>query len=118
MQAQSRRPLSLGKEWPRALRNIWGQTFAFLAVATFQRSYPDVPGGYGRPLVGLRGGGYGLAVIFKRRTFCRYVCPVANHYKRNGTTTLFAALNVATGEVVANAMSGTATMSSWLSQKA
>jgi len=67
----------LKKKWPRALSNIWLQNFLFLGLCTFSAALIT------RPVVSALALG-GLAVIatimhlvYKKRTFCNYVCPVS-----------------------------------------
>ena len=67
----------LNKKWPKALSNIWLQNFGFLALCTF--SVPLVT----RPIVsvGVLGSLFvvaaAMALIWRLRTFCNYVCPIS-----------------------------------------
>ncbi|HLB12158.1 MAG TPA: 4Fe-4S binding protein, partial [Dehalococcoidia bacterium] len=65
-----------GKEWPSALRNIWLQNFAFLGVAMFSAIILTLPVATGVLLSLFIGLAVVLSLIYKRRAFCRYVCPV------------------------------------------
>jgi polyferredoxin len=67
---------TLGLKWPRKLRNIWLQNGIFLAIAIFSgvvlthaRITALVMAGYGLAAVV-------LSVLFEKRVFCRYFCPV------------------------------------------
>jgi hypothetical protein len=62
--------------WPKALRGIWLQNAGFLGVALFSTVILTRPSATGWVLLGFLAGGVGLAVLFERRSFCRYVCPV------------------------------------------
>ena len=70
------RPFSLGKRWPRRLRNIWLQNFGFLGVAVFSAVLLTRPSATGVMLLGFLLLGVGLSLIYERRVFCRYICPV------------------------------------------
>ncbi|MFQ6097875.1 MAG: 4Fe-4S binding protein [Armatimonadota bacterium] len=65
------------KRWPRKLSNIWLQNFGFLFLATFSAMLVT------RPIVSvLVLGGMILlaavmALIWRHRTFCNYVCPIS-----------------------------------------
>lgn len=67
----------LNKRWPRALSNIWIQNFGFLTLATFCALLVT------RPIVSVvvLGGLFllatALAVVYQRRVFCSYICPVS-----------------------------------------
>jgi hypothetical protein len=68
--------LSQGWRWPKPLRGIWLQNLGFLAVALFSTVILTRPSVTGWVLLGFLAGGVGLAMLFERRSFCRYVCPV------------------------------------------
>ncbi len=65
------------KRWPHALSNIWIQNFGFLILATCSALLVT------RPIVSVvvLGGLFllatGLAVVYQRRVFCNYICPVS-----------------------------------------
>ncbi len=69
-------PFTLGKDWPSPLRNIWLQNFAFLGVALFSAIILTLPVATGILLSLFIALGIGLSLVYKRRAFCRYVCPV------------------------------------------
>jgi ferredoxin len=67
---------TLGLKWPRALRNIWLQNGLFLAIAIFSavvlthaRITALVMAAYAILAIV-------LSLLFERRVFCRYFCPV------------------------------------------
>jgi hypothetical protein len=68
--------LSKGWRWPKSLRGIWLQNLGFLVVALFSTMILTRPSVTGWLLLAFLAGGVGLAMLFERRSFCRYVCPV------------------------------------------
>lgn len=73
---RQRKLWTLGKRWPRRLRNIWLQNASFLAVAIFSAIILTRPSATAFVLLGFIVIALALSLIFERRTFCRYVCPV------------------------------------------
>lgn len=71
-----RRPFTLGLTWPRSLRNIWPQNIAFLGVATFSTIILTRPMITGIVLLSFVVVAFILYLLYQRRVFCRYVCPV------------------------------------------
>lgn len=71
------RPLGLNKPWPKRFKNIWLQNFGFLGLALFSVLLVT------RPIVTvLVVGGIGvlatvLMLVYQRRAFCVYLCPVS-----------------------------------------
>jgi len=67
----------LHKRWPKRLSNIWLQNFGFLFLATFSALLVT------RPIVSvvvfavLLLLATGLALIYRLRTFCNYICPIS-----------------------------------------
>jgi hypothetical protein len=70
-----RRRLS-GWRWPRSLRGIWLQNAGFLGVALFSAVILTRPSVTGWVLLLFLAVSMGMAMLFERRSFCRYVCPV------------------------------------------
>jgi hypothetical protein len=68
--------LVLGKRWPNPLRNIWLQNAAFSLLALFSIVVLTEPRLTGLVLVGLILMAVATSLIFERRAFCRYLCPV------------------------------------------
>ena len=67
----------LQKRWPKKLSNIWLQNFGFLFLATFSALLVT------RPIVSTALFGImillaaGMALVYRLRTFCNYVCPIS-----------------------------------------
>ncbi|HEY3365555.1 MAG TPA: 4Fe-4S binding protein [Symbiobacteriaceae bacterium] len=70
------KPLTLGKKWPAALRNMWPVNFVFLALALFSGILTTKPIVTAAMLTGMVLVSLGTALIYEKRTFCRYLCPV------------------------------------------
>ncbi len=68
--------LTLGRRWPRRLRNIWLQNFGFLGVALFSTVILTRPSVTAWVLLGMMTLGVALSAVYPNRVFCRYVCPV------------------------------------------
>jgi polyferredoxin len=71
-----KRPKWLNRRWPRALRNIWLQNISFLLLALFSSVLLTTPNITGVVLAAILFAAIGLSVVFERRSFCRYLCPV------------------------------------------
>ena len=71
-----RRPKWLNLRWPKILRNIWLQTAAFLLLALFSSTLLTTPNVTSVVLLAMLLAAIGLSMVFERRAFCRYVCPV------------------------------------------
>jgi polyferredoxin len=71
-----KKPGWLNKRWPRALRNIWLQNISFLLLALFSSVLLTTPNITGVVLASMLFAAIGLSVVFERRSFCRYLCPV------------------------------------------
>jgi polyferredoxin len=67
---------TLRKKWPRRFQNIWLQNFSFLAVALFSAVILTTPLVSGIILALFAVIALGTSLVFERRTFCRYLCPV------------------------------------------
>lgn len=65
-----------GRKWPRALRNIWLQNISFLLLALFSSVLLTTPFITGIVLAAMFFVAIGLSLVFERRAFCRYMCPV------------------------------------------
>ena len=67
----------LHKRWPKKLSNIWLQNFGFLLLATFSALLVT------RPIVSVVVFAImivvatGMALVYRLRTFCNYVCPIS-----------------------------------------
>ncbi len=69
------RPLS-HLRWPRFLRNIWLQNISFLLLALFSTVLLTNPTVTAIVLAAMLFAAVGLSMVFERRAFCRYLCPV------------------------------------------
>src|SRR5512143_4072671 len=67
---------SLNRKWPRRFRNIWMQNIAFTLLALFSAVVLTQPSVTGLVLLILLVVALGTGLIFERRAFCRYLCPV------------------------------------------
>jgi len=66
----------LGKHWPNRLRNIWLQNGSFLLVALFSTVILTQPKVTAIILAAFLFVAVGASLVFERRAFCRYLCPV------------------------------------------
>lgn len=65
-----------GLRWPKFLRNIWLQNLAFLSLALFSSVLLTTPRATAIVLVSMLFLALGISLIFERRAFCRYLCPI------------------------------------------
>jgi len=68
--------IGLGKRWPNRLRNIWMQNGAFILVALFSAVVLTQPKATAIVLSAFLFVALGTSLVFERRSFCRYLCPV------------------------------------------
>jgi ferredoxin len=66
----------LGRRWPNRFRNIWLQNGSFLLVALFSTVILTQPKVTAIVLAAFLFVAVGASLIFERRAFCRYLCPV------------------------------------------
>ncbi len=71
--------LGLGKRWPNPLRNIWIQNGAFLLLALCSAVVLTEPKVSAWVLAGFLLVAIGASLVFERRAFCRYLCPVGGY---------------------------------------
>ena len=81
-------PLSLRPPWPKQLKNLYLAIFGFLAVTWLELAYeapyrPDLTAWMAISMV--VGAGVTL-VVFEKKSFCRWVCPVGRVTGQYGTT--------------------------------
>jgi polyferredoxin len=67
---------TVGLAWPRRLRGLWVQNGAFLLVALFSLPVLTQPRLTAFLLAGLVLFAIAISLVFERRSFCRYLCPV------------------------------------------
>ncbi len=63
--------------WPKRLRNIWLQNLSFMLLALFSAVILTTPRATAIVLAAMLFLALGLSLIFERRSFCRYLCPVS-----------------------------------------
>jgi polyferredoxin len=68
--------LGLSRKWPKRFRNIWLQNVAFTLVAMFSAVVLTHPTITAILLGAFLFVAIGTSLIFERRVFCRYLCPV------------------------------------------
>jgi len=66
----------LGRRWPNRFRNIWLQNGTFLLVALFSTVILTLPRVTAIVLAAFLFVAVGASLVFERRAFCRYLCPV------------------------------------------
>ncbi len=66
----------LQRRWPKRFDNIWLQNMAFTLIALFSVVVLTQPGVTSFVLLGFLVCAIITSVIFERRAFCRYLCPV------------------------------------------
>ena len=72
------RLISMNRDFPKPLRNIYMSSFIFLSL-TWWDSYSGIvnkPSLTAYLLIGFFAVAIGMALVFKGRAFCRYVCPI------------------------------------------
>jgi hypothetical protein len=74
--APSGRRHGLGLRWPRRLRNLWVQNVGFAALAVSSTAILTQPAVSAALLLSLVGAAIVVSLVFERRTFCSFVCPV------------------------------------------
>ncbi|NIW36070.1 MAG: 4Fe-4S binding protein [Gemmatimonadetes bacterium] len=70
------RRLGLERRWPKRFRNIWLQNAGFLLLALFAAVVLTRPTVTAIVLLGILVIATGTSLVFERRAFCRYLCPV------------------------------------------
>lgn len=70
------KPNWLNRRWPRAFRYIWLQNASFLLLALFSSVLLTTPYITSIVLAAMLFAAIGLSMVFERRSFCRYLCPV------------------------------------------
>lgn len=66
----------LNLQWPRWLSNDWPRTFVFLVLGTVSAALVAVPRFTGWIILGLLLLSTVMALVWRHRTFCSYLCPV------------------------------------------
>jgi len=73
---QGSRPRGLGLRVPAIFRNMWTQNAAFALLALFSAAILTSPRVTSVTLASMVFLAIGLSLVFERRAFCRYVCPM------------------------------------------
>ena len=71
-----KRPKWLNLRVPKMFRNIWLQNISFLLLALFSSILLTTPNITALILAAMLFAAIGLSMVFERRAFCRYLCPV------------------------------------------
>jgi len=66
----------LNRKWPKKYRNIWIANLGFLGIAVFSAVLTTTPIVTGILLLGLILVAIVSHVVYRKRQFCRYVCPI------------------------------------------
>jgi hypothetical protein len=64
------------RRWPRALSNLWLQSAGFLVLATLSAVLLTDPLATSLAVAGLLLIATAVAVLYRQRSFCRYLCPI------------------------------------------
>ncbi len=72
----NKKPKWSNLRWPKFLRNIWLQNISFLLLALFSSVLLTTPNVTGIILAAMLFTAIALSMVFERRSFCRYLCPV------------------------------------------
>lgn len=67
----------LNLRWPKPLRNIWLQNASFMMLALFSSVLLTTPTVTAIALAAMLFTALALSLVFERRAFCRYLCPVS-----------------------------------------
>lgn len=76
MLTKAQKPIGLGLRWPRRLRGNWLASGLFLLIGIFSALTLTDARLTAWILLGLLGTAMLLSLIFERRAFCSYVCPI------------------------------------------
>ncbi len=71
-----RKPRWLNLRFPKIFRNIWLQNLSFTLVALFSAVILTTPKITSIVLAAMLFLAFGMSLVFERRSFCRYLCPV------------------------------------------
>ena len=67
---------SLNRRWPKALSSLWIQNFLFLAMCSVSTILVTRPALTAAVLGGMVVTAVAVHAVFRRRSFCRYLCPL------------------------------------------
>jgi hypothetical protein len=77
LEPPAKKPHWFNLRWPNRLRNIWLQNLTFSLVALFSSVILTTPKVTAIVLAAMIFLAVGMSMVFERRTFCRYICPVS-----------------------------------------
>lgn len=77
-QSWGNRFIGLGWRWPRWLRGEWLRQVSFLCIGTLAASFAGMPRWTALLLLVLAGLATVMALVWERRAFCQYLCPVTS----------------------------------------
>ena len=72
-----KKPRGMRKKWPKQLRNMWPLTILFFVTTFFSAFFTVKPLATFILLTAIIGAATVLALIYEKRTFCLYFCPVS-----------------------------------------
>jgi len=67
----------LNRQWPKKFRNLWPLTIAFFVTTLFFGFFTVIPVATFALLVVVVFTAIAIALVFEKRTFCLYICPVS-----------------------------------------
>jgi hypothetical protein len=73
---KSERKLGFNLRWPKSLKGTWLQSVGFLLIGIFSAVTLTDPHVTGWVLLALFGLAIGMSLVFERRAFCSYICPI------------------------------------------
>jgi len=73
---KGRQRFGLNLRWPKRLKGSWLQSGGFLLVGLFSAVTLTDPHVTAWVLLGLFGLAFGLSLVFEKRAFCSYICPI------------------------------------------
>jgi len=74
--APAKRRFGLGRRWPTRLRGLWLQNAGFLLLAICSAAILTRPMVTGVVLLAMLAAAVAVSLVFERRAFCRFLCPV------------------------------------------
>ena len=85
------KPLTLANRWPKKMGGLWFANFTFIITALISEASTFSPRITGYLLLSIVLVAIMFSIVFERRTFCRYICPISSFL---GIYSLFSSLEV------------------------